>query len=131
MRHRTLIVTAAALAFVLAGSSIASADTGDAGDSPETRTERVTDRHRDRDRPTDRPTDRPHRDDIRPIWKRCLDAAHNDTVVDDAAPEFRKICRRLLWHRNAWKRCVAWAAEHPDVDVANRRELWQLCHGLG
>lgn len=154
-RSRTLIVTAAALTFVLAGSAVAIADTGDASDHPDAKKDRVahrTDRHRDRpadrphdrvvdrpddrpvDRPIDRPTDRPDRDDRRSIWRRCLQAAQSDQIggdeSGDEAPEFRKVCHRLLWKHNAWKRCLHWAAEHTDLDVENRRELWKLCHRL-
>lgn len=165
-RSRTLIVTAAALTFVFAGSAVAFADTGDASDHPD-ETDRVThrtDRHRDRpddrggdpvDRPVDRPTDRPRnritdgpigppipvdpptdrtgdrpdRDDHPSIWRRCLQAAQSDEIGDTTS-EFRKICRRVLWRHNAWKRCVNWASEHTDLDIENRRAMWELCHRL-
>ena len=167
-RSRTLIVTAAALTFVFAGSAVAFANTGDASDHPD-ETDRVTDRtdrHRDRpadrpenpiDRPADRPHDRPHdrivdgpigppipvdppidlpidrpddqpdRDDHPSMWRRCLRAAQSDEIGDTTA-EFRKICHRVLWRHNAWKRCVNWASEHADLDIENRRAAWQLCH---
>lgn len=165
-RHgaRALITTAAALAFVLAGSAVALADdtgtTNDQADKDQTtdrpvrnrRPDRVVDRPTDRpkdrpadrpsDRPTDSPTDRPHpcdrepaadrpercRDhDLRTIWERCKQAAQSDTAIDDE--ELRKICHRLLWKHNQWRRCLHWAAERTDLrPIADHRELWRLCH---
>ena len=150
-RSRTMIVTAAALTFVLAGSTIAFADDGRSDDRrdrrpdrltdelvihPEWPSDRISDRMHDRpkDRPTDRPTDRPadrpkDRPDRRAIWERCKKAAETDEVTD-IPPELRKICHRMLWRHRAWKRCIHWAAEHTDIDVENRRELWKICHRL-
>lgn len=152
-RSRTLIVTAAALTFVLAGSAVAIGDTGDASEQPDNldRIANRTDRHRDRptdrqgdrvvdrpvdrpvERPIDRPADRPDRGDRLPIWKRCLHAAQNDEAGDDIsdeAPEMRKLCHRLLWKHSAWKRCLQWVAEHADLKIENRKELWKICRRL-
>lgn len=118
-RHtaRAMTTTAAALAFVLAGSAVAAAEPGDATDHPDTdkttdrpirdsadhrRPDRVTDHPTDppvdrpanrpvdhpTDRPIDRPTDRPHPCDREPTSERP-DRCRNQDREE----------KRTLWQR--------------------------------
>ena len=56
-----------------------------------------------------------------------MQAAETDTAIDDEA--LKQKCRRLLWHRHNWKRCLHWAAERTDLRPNDdRRHLWKICH---
>ena len=136
-RTRAVIVTAAALSFLLAGSAVAVADTGDASDGQDSSDKvtdrpihRITDRHTDRpkDRPTDRPRDRvTDRPDDRPT----------DRPTDRPDPRRHQCDRDRAADRPAdcpdhdrrsiWKRCLEAAQSDTTIDDP---ELAKICHRL-
>jgi hypothetical protein len=144
-RARAVITTAAALAFVLAGSAVAAADTGEAndqtgGDQATDRpvrhrtdrpgdhrplTDRPTDRPKDHpaDRPTDRPTDRP----VDRPTDRPTDRPH--PCDREPAAERPDRCRDLDRDElhSLWKRCKEAAQSDTEIEDADFRKT---CHRL-
>ncbi len=134
-RARALITTAAALAFMLAGSADALADdTGTTNDQANkdqatdrpVRSDHVKDRRPDRvgDHPTDRPKDRPKDRPTDHPTDRPTDRPH---LCDrDPAADRPERCRDHDL-RTIWERCKQAAQSDDTIDNG---ELREICHRL-